>query len=187
MKSFANTLLHSSCAAARERAEDATPCSAKAIDDAAIERQLGSDDREIDRARARRTRAAPSGSAASTGTRSATRDMPGLPGAQTIAVDAGLAREPPGERVLAAAGADDQNPHRSDLRDMVAKHCRSIICGMVGRWNYVIDASSAFNLGSAFTCDSLTYSDGSKGHTVSRSRPRDRVSNGREGGVIKLG
>ena len=37
--------------------------------------------------------------------------MPGLPGAQIRSAHVGIAREPPGERVLAAAAADDENSH----------------------------------------------------------------------------
>ncbi len=48
MNAFANDLLHSSWAAICGRTENAMPRRAKPIDDAAIERQLGTDDREIE-------------------------------------------------------------------------------------------------------------------------------------------
>ena len=111
MKPFANTLLHSSCAAARGGPKHAPPGGAEAIDDAAIERQLGSDDGEIDRGalgeREQRLGIERHRSAASL----ATAAMPRLPGAQKSGGHARLAREPPREGVFAAAAAGNQDPH----------------------------------------------------------------------------
>ena len=108
MNSFANTLLHSSCAAARVGPKMRRPRRRKQIDDAAIERQLGTDDREIDafafgeRTRARRDRAE------STATmRAIDARCPALPGAQTTA-------STPGSRASFQASACSRPPRPDD-------------------------------------------------------------------------
>ena len=111
MNPFANTLLHSSCAAARggpkmrrpARAKRSTtprssgssgPTTVRSIALALGEREQRVGIAGIDVARARATAA-----------------MPAFPGAQTMSRHDGLAREAPRERMFAAAAADNQDPH----------------------------------------------------------------------------
>ena len=78
----------------------------------ADERILGADDDEVDvfaRASASTASASP---AARPGSSCASRAMPSLPGAASTRVDARAPRDLPGERVLASAAAEDQDPHR---------------------------------------------------------------------------
>ena len=91
------------------RPEDEAATRAEEIDDAAIERQLRPDDREVDalalgevehRLRIAGDRQRPC---------VATAPCPALPGAQNNGATSGSAGELPGERVLAATAADDQN------------------------------------------------------------------------------
>ena len=110
MKAFAKTLLHSSCAAARDGPKISRPRGREEIDDAAIERQLGTDDGEVD--------------ALALGKREHGFDIGGVDGdAGRDVAHAGIARRAdhrfdgrlrgqfPGQRVLAAAAADDHEPH----------------------------------------------------------------------------
>ena len=84
MKSFANTLLDSSAAAALPRAEKQPAFRAKQVGDAATERELGSDDGEVDAARARRAPGSRRGRRCRRRRTGRAAAMPALPGAQTI-------------------------------------------------------------------------------------------------------
>ena len=92
------------------RAEDAQAPRTKQIDDAAIERQFGTNDGEIDALafgeRGKRVDVAG-------GNRGEACDFchPWIPGCAQHVADAGFAREFPGDRMLAAAASDHQNLH----------------------------------------------------------------------------
>ena len=113
MKSFAKTLLHSSCAAARDGPNRRRPRAAKQVGDAAVERQLGSDDGEIDALALGELRRAPSTSPAWTGTQPGDSGDAGVARRAQDLRHAGFARELPGEGMLAAAAADDEDFHAS--------------------------------------------------------------------------
>ena len=96
-------------------AEDRDAGVAQMVGKARDERRLRTDDDEVDlqlagerRAALRRPPAAPDGSRASAA-------IPGFPGAQCSASSSGLLGDLPGERVLATARSDDENPHASDF------------------------------------------------------------------------
>ena len=126
----------------RGRAEDGDPGGDERVGDAGRQRRLRPDDDELDRAVAggrddrragragRRRRSATRGSAA----------IASRPGATTTSFDARLGGELPGERVLAAAAADDEDPRRHDaghrriaqrrdrrLRWRIGRQARSIV------------------------------------------------------------
>ena len=123
------------------------PRGAKAIDDAAIERQLGTDDGEIDALalgeRGERVGIAPT-SIGDERARSAA--MPALPGRADDRADSRLARELPGERVLAAAAADDEHLHAigGNAKSTANNACMRESVAVCADGCNVIDASSSF-------------------------------------------
>ena len=114
MKDFANTLLHSSRAAARGRTKDAQPVAAKEIDTPLSSGSSGTDDGEIDAFAVARARASAVPSPARPGRWARSCDS-GIPGRAQHGRHWGSRRELPGERVLAAAAADHEDLHRRSL------------------------------------------------------------------------
>ena len=111
MKPFREHLAALELRGGARRTEDRAASRREQIDDAAIERQLGPDDGEIDRARARRARAAPRDRLASAATHRGHSGDAGIAGRAEHRGDAALGGELPGEGVLAAAAADHQDLH----------------------------------------------------------------------------
>ena len=110
MTSLANALEPSSSAASRT-ARSSDPALAHGVGDAGDERRLGPDDDQVgaerggqvgDRRAVQRVDVVQGGEPPR---------MPGLPGAACTSVTAGIAGEGERERVLAAAGADDEGLH----------------------------------------------------------------------------
>ena len=97
------------------RPEDGDPGVAQDVGDARDERGLRPDDDEIDAERARQPEQALA-VVGTTGWHVASAAIPGFPGAAWSSVSGGRRGEPPGERVLATARADDENAHRPSLR-----------------------------------------------------------------------
>ena len=119
MKSLANALLVSSCAAARVGPKSGGRLGREPIGDAAAERRFGADDGQVDafaideRERRRRCRVA------STGAIGDVAGDAGVAGRADDVVDAGFVAELPGQGVLARAGAEDENSHAGYLgRDL---------------------------------------------------------------------
>jgi len=150
------------------RTENAPSFHTKSIDDAAIERQLGADDGEIDRLTfGEREQRIGIGRIDRDGLRDC-RDA-GVARRADDRGDGRVAAEAPGECVFAPAAAGNQNPHKWPNPFS---------------WNLLqkLDSSRGLRLVITGTCDSLTYSDGSKrpyrGDTMvprargDRSRPR---------------
>ena len=105
------------------------PASVEGIGDAGRERRLGPDDDELGGERAGRPRRPPRGSSGSTAGATRTRGSVAIasrPGRDEDLVDARLGGQLPGQGVLAAAAADDQDPGR---------HGRAGSCaGATTRW-----------------------------------------------------
>ena len=89
-------------------AENLSPAARKRIDDARGQRRFGPDDRQRDLLSAAQTRRARRWSVMSTFSTPSSRAVPALPGATNTLETRGGLRELPGERMLAAAAADDQ-------------------------------------------------------------------------------
>ena len=112
MNAFANDLAAFELRGGARRTEDAQwPRDPKTIDDAAIERQLGTDDREIDAFAFGKRRERVGSPALIAAIRRDAGDARHCPARTATSLTAGSARQFPGERVLAAAAADDQHFH----------------------------------------------------------------------------
>ena len=98
------------CCGAR-RTEDRPASLDEQIDDAAIERKLGPDDRQVDALAFSEVEHCPRIRRSRRRSCVATSRMPDVAGCAKHGVDSRFGGELPGERVLAATGADDHQPH----------------------------------------------------------------------------
>ena len=113
MKSFANALLHSSAAAGLRRTHNRAPFRRKQIDDADTERQLGSNNGEVDRSRFATSRSARGGDVGRNASR--VSGVSGVTWGADHVRHSALAGKFPGDRVFARAVADHEDLHRCEV------------------------------------------------------------------------
>ena len=119
MTSLANALEPSSRAAAADRAEAAHALGGERVGEPGDERRLGPDDHEVDRRLARPRGRVPRRRRRARRAAAASRRMPALPGAHSSSGAWGERAQRADERVLAPAGADDEDPHTAPMKSSI--------------------------------------------------------------------
>ncbi len=173
--------------------EDAQAARAEQIDNAEVERQLRPDDGQVD-VLMHRQRGEPIDVAAADGDPSCDSADAGVAGSADDFRHAGFGRQLPGERVLAAAAAHDEDSHGIVDKVSLLNNLQAWL------WNRADVGSFEHNRRRVrlVTCDSLAYSvglywphrGGHRGADDCLPGGQDRemfAQGGREGGVFKLG
>ena len=170
MNAFAKTLLHSSCAAARDGPKMRSP---RAWKRSAIPRSSGSSGPTTVRSMRSRAakRASSSGSAGVDGSDPRHLGDARVAGSADDFADAPLRRQLPRDRMLAATAADHQHFHDAATKCRSAKSLKERN-RLEGTGRSAVDGRAALCLESPFTCDSLAHSVGFKGPTEDHGRAR---------------